>query len=162
MKDKITQNVVDYENADGYKHHLLREQKIPLIDKIASQRYGLFKIEFKEVENYYTNQLLTEKEVNEVLYLKENNEWSSVFSQSIFSFEKELEHGKESIYKNAPLIRTIFVDSDESVFYLEDIEGGLYCSIDKIHWYTYLVPFKKRPYFGRLDKLVKFRIPNYK
>ena len=152
---------MDFENEHGYKQSLLREQKIPILENNDSKKYGLFKLDFFEKENYYISNLLVEKYVSEILYYKNNNSWQEVLSHSIYSYEKELDHGKEYIYKNGPLIRYLYVDIEEEIFFIEDIEGGLYCSVDRIHWYTYLVPPEDRPYYQRLDKLRKIKIPNY-
>ncbi|NHJ04003.1 MAG: hypothetical protein EAX90_04215 [Candidatus Heimdallarchaeota archaeon] len=161
LKESITENVVDFKNEIGYKQFLLREQKIPVLTQEESKQYGLFKIEFREKEGFYTENLLVEKNINEILLYKINDSWNEVLSHTLYSFEKELDHGKEYVFKNAPLIRFLYVDIEEEIFFLEDLEGMLYCSNDKIHWFTYLVPLKNRPYYKREEYLRKFQIPNF-
>lgn len=161
LKESIKENRVDFEREYGYKESILREQKIQKLENNESKKYGLFKLGFFEEENYYVNdRILLEKYISEILYFKNNDKWEEVLSHSIYSYEKELDHGKEYIYKNCPLIKYIYVDIEEEIFYIEDIDGGLYCSVDRIRWYTYLVPPKDRPYYQRVDKLRKIKIPN--
>ncbi|HUU78883.1 MAG TPA: hypothetical protein VMX55_11095 [candidate division Zixibacteria bacterium] len=161
LKESITENVVDFKNELEYKQSLLREQKIPVLTLEESKQFGLFKIEFHESEGFYSENLLVEKDVDEILLYKINDSWKEVLDHTLYSYEKELDHGKEYIFKNAPLIRFLYIDIEEEIFFLEDLEGMLYCSIDKIHWFTYLVPLESRPYYKREDYLRKFQIPNY-
>ncbi|NHJ39882.1 MAG: hypothetical protein FK731_07590 [Asgard group archaeon] len=158
--DLISENIVDFENEGAYKELILRERKIPLITKEESQKYGHFKLEYQESEGFYVETILIEKCINEILLYQDKKEWIETLSHTIFSYEKELDHGKEYVFKNAPLVRIMYCDIEREIFFIEDVDGGLYCSPDKIHWYIYLVKPEKRPYYSREKFLRKFRIPN--
>jgi len=161
LVDSITSNVCDFENEKGYKESLLREMKILVLSKKESQKFGIFKLTFEESEGFYTETLLLEKDLNEILSYYFDNKWMKVLFHPIFTYEKEIDHGKEYLYQSAPLMRAMFVDIEANIFYIEDFDGLLYCSIDKMNWFIYLVPYNKRPYYNRIDKLRKFRIPNF-
>lgn len=162
LREGINGSVVDFENDEGYKQSLLREQKIPNLAEEMKKSLGEFKIEIIEFEGFYTDSILLEKDISEVLFHKIDEKWVEVLSHTIYSYERELDHFKEYIFKNAPLIRFLYIDIEEDIYYLEDVDGGLYCSINKIQWFKYLVPPKDRPYFKRENKLYKIKIPTQK
>lgn len=159
IKSTITISRVDLKKLKAYKKNLLRDQKIQELTQDESQEYGLFKIDHHTEENYYAN-ILIEKSLHEIVYLKVDDSWKEIMDHYIFDYDKELDHGKEYIHQSSPLLRYLYVDIEEEIFYIEDFDGRLYCSPNKIEWFTYLLPLKKRPYFQRLHLLRKFKIPN--
>ena len=160
IKSTITISRVDLKKPHAYKKNLLRDQDILELTQEESKKYGLFKIEHLDEENYYSS-ILVEKTLCEILYLKVDDLWKDVWIHYVFDYNKELDHGKEYIHQSAPLLRYLYVDIEEEIFYLEDMDGALYCSANKIEWFTYLLQLKNRPYYQRLHLLRKFKIPNF-
>ena len=58
----------------------------------------------------------------------------------------------------APLIRFIYYDPVDIVFYIENEEGMLYCSLDKKRWFLQIQKPKGRPYHGKLNRLRKLTV----
>lgn len=54
----------------------------------------------------------------------------------------------------------MYVDIDYLFYFIENEEGILYFSMDKLNWNKHMIEPKKRPYYGRIKKLRKFKVPN--
>ncbi|MFW9924482.1 MAG: hypothetical protein ACFFDW_14455 [Candidatus Thorarchaeota archaeon] len=155
--NKITNPEAYFNNESAYQDRTLRWQEIEEIPIEKSKKYGSFRIRLQSKEHYYST-ILADKFITEEISTDINGNWQEIISHSIYSYEKDFEHGKERNQLNAPIYRFIFVDIEYSLFYIENMEGMLYCSSDKINWYLHLVPYNKRPYCQRLSFLRKFPI----
>ena len=158
IKGMITKNGHDLENSKSYKEGLLlRERKIRTLKGKEAQKYGLFTITLHEEENFI-REILIEKMIFEEVNLGREGTQKAILDHSIYSYERDIDHGKEKITKNDPLVRYLYVDIEKEIFYLETVEGMLYCSSDKVSWFIYLVEEKERPYYQRDEFLRKIEL----
>ena len=158
LKKRWGKKIYDINYDSKLKLDLLKNRKVPLIPKNEIEKYGRFKIKREEKKNYYTKNILTEHYIWDNLYYFHQGKWELVLEHIIYDYEKELDHGKEKKYTFAPLFRTMYVDIGNEMMFIEDEEGDVYCTIDKLKWYFYHVRPKKRPYFKRIKHLQKFII----
>lgn len=152
LNDKFNTN-----NLNACQEEPLKDKEIPEINPEESRKYGRFKI---ETINYGNEEDGGEYSIVEYLCLKEEDKWKQLLYNIIKGRDIDYEHGKISEYLDYPLQRVIYIDIEDLIYYIENEIGMLYCSIDKFRWYRYNVELKERPYYNRIEKLRKFKIPN--
>ena len=159
LKKKFARNMYDWKKPDAYKLETLNSIEIPELNKEERTKYDIFKIECNEfVGKIGTKDI--EKNITENLYLLFHGKWKSVLSHSIYSWEMEIDHGKTHEFNDKPLIPEMYIDLEYLFYFIENEEGILYFSMDKLNWNKYIIEPKKRPYYNRIKKLRRFRIPN--
>jgi hypothetical protein len=136
----------------------LRELVIPEISREESKKYGRFKI--KQVTYGSEENEDEEFSSNEFLCFEKDGEWIDVHYTTLKEREFDYEHGRVRNRSGSSYLRVIYVDIEDLVFYIEDESGVLYCSVTKTAWYRYNVGPTKRPYYNRIGKLRKFKLPN--
>lgn len=140
----------------------MRTLDIKELTKKESQNFGKFKIERKETKSKWGDDDgdVIEHTIVDYLYMLEEDEWKNIMYHTIYRYEVEFEHGKRYESGNKPLIPMIYVDIENQFYYVENEESTQYFSMDKYNWYRYLTRSENRPYYKRVDKLRKFKIPN--
>ncbi len=158
LKEKYEKNEFDYQNPDACEVSPLWFFDIPEINRSESKKYGTFKVVRREAVDTYVEYEMN-REIYDSILLYYEGEWIDVKHHTIYRKELEPEHGKAYESGNEPLIPIIYVDIEYFFFYIENEEGILYFSADKLNWFSYNIQPEKRPYYNRIDKLRKFKIP---
>ena len=158
LKNKWGKRTYNIDYDSKLKLDLLKDRNIPLLQSDKVEKYGLFKIIREEEKNYYTENILTEHYIWDNLYYFYIDKWELVLEHVIYDYEKKLDHGKERVYNFVPLIRMMYVDVGNDMMFIEDEEGDVYCSIDKLKWFYYHVEPQQRPYSKRIKNLRKYEI----
>jgi len=147
----------DLENPKAYKINPLYSREIPKIDEEDSKKYGIFKIKEK-IEEEYIYDLKFSHSIKEVLYMKDANMWIPLITYLIYRWKRNIEHAGESLITNVPLKPIMYVDIEDKIYYIESEDGFLYCSANRLNWYYYNTKPELRPYFNRIEKMIKFAI----
>ena len=118
------------------------------------EKYDLFKIVNEQHSLFYCGHGHDESIV-EFLYFKKEGGWRNVLYHTISEWDPESDRFEMS---SKPLVPVMYVDMEYQFYYLENEEGILYYSPDRIKWYFYMTTPEKRPYYNRLDGLRRFSI----
>ena len=158
LKEKFEKNVFDYQNPEACEISPLKALNIPEITRLESKQYGSFKIVRREAVDTYVEYEM-DREIYDSILLYYEGEWVDVKHHTIYHKEMELEHRKVYESGNDPLIPIMYIDIEYLFLYIENEEGILYFSTDRLNWFSYNTSPEKRPYHNRIDKLRKFKIP---
>ncbi|HUT82801.1 MAG TPA: hypothetical protein VMZ29_16515 [Candidatus Bathyarchaeia archaeon] len=155
--DIIERVIVDNENPTAYKNKPLSSYKIPEINIDERDKIGTFKIIKEDIVKFYATIKAYEEHV-EVVYYLEEGEWVAVLYHSLYEYEKDFDHGKEREYYSKPLIPFIYYEPNNRIYFIEDEDGALYCSLDKKRWFLQLLDIEDRPYFEKIENMQKIFI----
>jgi len=160
LKKNLERRVYDNEKPNDYKLNPLYSLEISELSAKESRKYGKFKIgKVESKQDLYG--IPIEHYIEHIIYQDIDGEWEYVLSHTIYEWEKEIDHGKEYEIKDVPLIPYMYVDIINKIFYVETEDGTLYVSLDLRNWFDWHVSPEERPYKNRIEKLRKFKIPNY-
>jgi len=159
LKKKIEKRVYDYRKTNVHKIKTLNTFDIPELTPDESRKYGKFKVEKKEFKGDLYG-IPIEHDIVETVYREIEGEWVHVLTHTLYSWKKEIEHGKEYERKDVPLRKIMYVDIEDEVFYIETEDGCLYVSLNLRSWFDWYEEPEKRPYWNKINKLRKFKIPN--
>ncbi|NHJ86333.1 MAG: hypothetical protein FK734_12790 [Asgard group archaeon] len=155
---KIVERVIgDPENPSVCEIDTLASFNLHEIKPSEKEKIGQFKIKRENKDGYYSSIKAFEVH-NEVVYYLEDGKWEPVLYHSLYEYEKDFDHGKEWEGYSKPLIPFVYFEPKNRIYFIEDESGSLYCSLDKKRWFLQLLAPKKRPYFGKIDKIVKIAI----
>ncbi len=155
----------DYDDAYACTVSPLKGRDIPEISGEESRQYGQFKIVRRgskptkeEVES--GGAFAGDFHILDILCFLHEGEWKDVFWKTIEREEFYWERGRIEKSRGSPLQQVMYVDVETNILYIEDEHDVLYCSENQFRWVMYQVKPEKRPYYRRISKLRKFKLPN--
>ncbi len=155
LKKQIAKRGYDFDNPYACKIDPLKNKKILELSPEEQEKYGNFKMHRKEVVNDLQSY------IDYYLYIETSDkEWELIKTFDVYSKEFNFDHGGYRERRKYPPRLEMYVDIEDLVYYIEDENGAFYCTLD-IHqyWWYHNEPPELRPYYERLDKLRKFKIP---
>ncbi|MFX1474361.1 MAG: hypothetical protein ACFFCO_02640 [Promethearchaeota archaeon] len=166
-KDKIKPKLADafdYDDAYACTVEPLQGRDIPELSGEESREYGRFKVvrtgRKPAKEEMESDAWAGDFWVRDSLLFLREGEWREVLWSTIERREFYWERGRYNESRGSPLRHVMYVDIEDRILFIEDERDVLYCSENGFRWFMYQVRPEERPYYGRINKLRKFKLPN--